>query len=52
MNTLSMIAVIVFFVAILGVVGYALFAMSPFAKHVDHFRDASGKRIGTSPRLD
>ena len=52
MNTLYTVIVIVFVVAVLGAVAYALFSMSPFAKHVDHFRDRSGKRIGTGPRLD
>ena len=52
MNTLYTVIVIVFVVAVLGVVAYALFEMSPFGKHVDHFRDRTGKRSGTGPRLD
>ena len=51
MNTTYTVIVIVFVVAVLSVVGYALFAMSPFGHHVDHFRDEQGKRIGESPHL-
>ena len=52
MAILFTVIVIVFVIAVLGAVAYALFVMSPFAKHADHFRDQSGKRIGTGPRLD
>ena len=52
MSMLYTVIVIVFVVGVLGAVAYALFAVSPFARHVDHFRDANGKRIGTGPRLD
>lgn len=52
MHTVYTVIVIVFVVAVLGAVGYALFEMSPFAKHVEHFRDRSGKRLGSGPRLD
>jgi hypothetical protein len=52
MNTLYTVIVIVFVVAVVGAVAYSLFKMSPFAKHVDHFRDDEGKRLGSSPRLD
>jgi hypothetical protein len=37
---------------IMVVVGFSLFEMSPFAHHRDQFRDAHGRRIGSSPRLD
>ena len=44
--------VFLFVVVVLGTVGFALYAMSPFARHTDHFRDPStGKRLET-PRLD
>ena len=50
MNTLYLVIVIVFVVAVLGAVAYAL--IHPFAKHEEHFRDESGKRVGSGPRLD
>lgn len=53
MSTLG--TIIVFAVVLAGlVVGvWALFEMSPFAKHKDQFRDPlTGKRTGQSPRLD
>jgi hypothetical protein len=44
--------VFLFVVAVLATVGYALFAMSPFARHEDRFRDPrTGKRT-EAPRLD
>jgi hypothetical protein len=52
MNTLYLVIVIVFVVAVLGAVAYALFEMSPFGKHREHFRDRTGKRLGSGPRLD
>ena len=45
--------VFAFVVSVLAVVGYALFEISPFATHRDHFRDPrTGERRGESPRLD
>lgn len=42
-----------FVFGVLAVVAWALFEMSPFARHKDQFRDPrTGKRIGSSPRLD
>ncbi|HEY5661339.1 MAG TPA: hypothetical protein VIR59_11165 [Gaiellaceae bacterium] len=42
-----------FVVGTLVVVGYALFEMSPFARHDDRYRDPhTGKFRGSSPRLD
>jgi hypothetical protein len=52
MNTVYTVIVIVFVAFVVGAVAYSLFKMSPFAKHVDHFRDDKGKRLGSSPRLD
>jgi hypothetical protein len=37
---------------ILLVVGYWIFELTPFAHHREQFRDAHGRRIGSSPRLD
>jgi hypothetical protein len=47
--------VIVFFVVLAGLaVGiWALFQLSPFARHQEQFRDPlTGRRRGDSPRLD
>ena len=53
MDTVYIVIVVVFVVAVLGAVAYALFEMSPFAKHADHYRDPeTHKRVGQSPRLD
>jgi hypothetical protein len=46
-------AVFVFVAGVLAVVVWALFEMSPFARHTDQFRDPrTGERTGPSPRLD
>jgi hypothetical protein len=53
MSTLG--TIVVFAVVLAGlVVGvWALFEMSPFAKHQDQFRDpVTGKRTSPGPRLD
>ena len=53
MDTLAIFMVFVFVVAVLAVVAWALFEMSPFARHQDQFRDPrTGKFRGHSPRLD
>jgi len=39
-------------VLILLAVGFGLFRMSPFAHHVERYRDARGRRAGAGPRLD
>jgi len=53
MSTLFTIIVFAIVLAGLAVGVWALFEMSPFAKHQDQFRDpATGKRRGESPRLD
>jgi len=53
MNTFFAIVVLAFVLAVLAVVAYALFEVSPFAHHVDRFRDPrTGKPLGKSPRLD
>jgi hypothetical protein len=42
-----------FVLGTLAVVAWALFEMSPFARHKDQFRDPrTGERRGTSPHLD
>jgi hypothetical protein len=53
MQALYTIVVFVFVLAVLASVAFALFAMSPFARHRDRFRDPrTGKRVGESPHLD
>ena len=53
MNTVYLVVVMIFVFAVLAAAGYALFEMSPFARHPDHYRDpVTHKRIGQSPRLD
>lgn len=53
MHTLLTIFVVAFVLGVWAVVAYALFKLSPFARHSDHFRDPrTGARIGKSPRLD
>jgi hypothetical protein len=53
MDIVILIIVFAFVISVLGVVGFTLFEMSPFAHHSDHYRDAgTGKRLFDSPRLD
>jgi hypothetical protein len=53
MNILFTVVVLAFVLAVLSVVAYALFELSPFAHHADRFRDPrTGKRRWESPHLD
>jgi hypothetical protein len=53
MNLFFVVVVIVFVVLVLAVVGYRLFALTPFAHHTDHYRDpGTGKRRFESPHLE
>jgi hypothetical protein len=53
MATLLTIVTLLFVLAVAAVVVYALFEMSPFARHADQFRDPrTGKRRGSSPHLE
>lgn len=53
MSTVFTIIVFAVVLAGLGVGVWALFELSPFAKHQDQFRNRlTGKRRGESPRLD
>ena len=47
-------AIIVYAVVIGGalVLAWALYEMSPYARHADRFRDRAGHTRGHSPRLD
>jgi hypothetical protein len=53
MNTLFIVVVFVFVLAVLAVVAYTAFEVSPFAHHAERFRDSrTGKRRWDSPQLD
>jgi hypothetical protein len=53
MSTLWISVTFVFVFAVLGVVAYALYEASPFARHVEEFRDLrSGRRRWESPHLE
>jgi hypothetical protein len=53
MNALFTFVVLGFVLAVLCVVAYALFELSPFAHHADQFRDPrTGQRKWQSPYLD
>jgi hypothetical protein len=51
MGVLFTVLSIALVVAVLGVVAFVLF-VEPFVGHTEHFRDARGRRLGSSPRLD
>jgi len=52
MQALYTVIVFAFVIAVLATAGFALFEITPFARHKDRYRDAfTGKRI-ESPRLD
>jgi len=53
MNTIFIVAVIVFVLVVLALVAYALFEVTPLAHHADHYRDPrTGKRRWESPNLE
>jgi hypothetical protein len=53
MNTLFTVVVFAFVFAVLAVVAYGVFEVSPFAHHKESFRDPrTGKRKWQGPRLD
>jgi Ca2+/H+ antiporter len=52
MDTVFTIIVLSFVVAVLSVVAYALFEMSPFGRHKEHFRNAAGERRVAPPNLE
>lgn len=52
MGTLFTVIVTVVVVGILLAVVGGLLEMSPLGHHVEQFRDRSGRKIGSSPRLD
>jgi hypothetical protein len=52
MQALITVIVFVFVIGVLAAAAFALFEVTPFARHKDRYRDAgTGKRI-ESPRLD
>jgi hypothetical protein len=53
MGTVFTIVVLVLVAAVIGAIALALFAMSPFARHKDHYRDPdTGERRWESPNLE
>jgi hypothetical protein len=52
MTALFTIIVLAFVAIVLLLTAFAVFEMTPFAKHSDHYRDSEGKRRMASPRLD
>jgi hypothetical protein len=53
MGSLMVVIVMSFVIGVLLVIGYALFEMSPIARHQDHYRDpATGKRRWDPPNLE
>jgi hypothetical protein len=53
MTTIFTVIVFAVVLAVMAVVAFALFELSPFAHHLDQFRDPrTGRRLGRSPRLD
>jgi hypothetical protein len=52
MSTLFLVVACVFVIAVLAIVGYFVYELTPLAPHKDHYRDASGKRRFDSPNLD
>ena len=53
MAMLWTVVVIGFVLAVLTLAGWSLFEISPFGRHVDHYRDArTGKRRWKSPNLE
>jgi len=53
MGTLFAIIVMSFVVAVLLVVGFAVFEISPFGRHTDRYRNAlTGKRRWDPPNLE
>ena len=52
MTALFTIVVLAFVTLVLLIAAYAVFELTPFAKHSDRYRDPQGKRRVKSPRLD
>jgi hypothetical protein len=53
MQALWIVVVFAFVAVVLAVVAFALFEITPFARHTERFRDPrTGKKLGTGPRLD
>lgn len=52
MSTVFVVVTIMFVIAVLALVAYALFEFTPFARHTDQFRDpVTGRRRWESPHL-
>lgn len=52
-TTLITVIALAFVVVVVAVAAYALFELTPFARHAESFRDArTGKRLRESPHLE
>ncbi len=52
MDDLFLVITFFFVIAVLALVAYALFELTPWGRHKDHYRDATGHRRYESPFLD
>jgi hypothetical protein len=52
MDTVFLVIVFAFVIAVLLLVAYSIYEVTPLARHKDHYRDESGKRRFDSPWLD
>jgi len=51
-ETFFLVIVCLFVVAVLALVVYSVFEVTPLARHKDHYRNSAGKRRFESPRVD
>ena len=52
MNAVFLVIALLFVFAVLALVAYSIFEVTPWGRHKDHYRDASGRRRFRSPWLD
>ena len=52
MNAVFLVIALLFVFAVLALVAYSIFEVTPWGRHKDHYRDASGRRRFHSPWLD
>jgi hypothetical protein len=53
MTALFTVVVLAFVFVVLLLAAYAIYELTPLAKHTDHYRDPeTGQRRASSPRLD
>jgi hypothetical protein len=51
-NAFFLVIAFVFVLSVLALVVYSIFEVTPWGRHNDHYRDASGDRRFQSPWLD